>query len=226
MYTSSFHLKIISGIEKKRPKDLSRLLLSYEDQNGFGFIDTETFIDHIQSTLVYKTIVLQRVFEPIGAKFSSEQQAVYEQAGFEIYPGQKILQSHVGGKRLQKIVSGLSDVLKYKISFSDVFANIPDILRKLAKQQLEFSIVAFSVNNFRPQVGLTGKFSAIVSDSRAAKKTINAYEGDILDIQLRLDYEEPSYWYIASTGKVVVKAPDKDTLLNDVDLVKNLLMEN
>jgi len=83
------------------------------------------------------------------AKKQTEQQIVYEQAGFEIYPNQKILQSYVGGKRLQKIVFCLSNVFSYKISFNDVFANIPDILRKLSRQQIKFSIVSFSVNNFR-----------------------------------------------------------------------------
>jgi hypothetical protein len=225
MITSSFHLKLISGIEKKTPKEVSKLLSSYDDKSGFGFIDIEVFSNHIQATLVYKTIIYQRIFEPRRGNFSSEQQIVYEQASFDLYPTQQILQSYSGGKKLQKTMLCLASVFKQKVTFEDLFADIPGIIKKLGKQSVEFSIISFTVDNFRPEVGLIGKFRAIVSDSLAARKTIQAYDGDILDIQMRVENAIPSYWYIASNGKVVIKAPDTEALSQDIDLVKRLLRE-
>jgi hypothetical protein len=226
MYDSAFYIKSVSGLDTRSPKEISKLMSGkYDINRGFGFIETEAFQTFLQTTLVYQIEITQRVFDPLSGHFQSEKQVVYEQASFEIHPATKILQSYAGGRRLQRILLSLSEIFSQNVIFDDVFADIPTILSELRKRKIDFKVVGFSINNFRPEVGVIGKLVANSSDSRAAQTIINAYKKDILEVRLEVRSENSSYWYLSANGRISIKAPDRDILLSESEMLRDLVME-
>jgi hypothetical protein len=227
MYDVLFYLKLISGLQGSSPKEIAKLAIAgYDRKKGYGFIETEITKTFVQTTLVYERPIVRRLFDPSSGHFLIEQQTIYNQASFEIHPAQMILQSYSGGAKLQKVILALSEVFKQQISIADVFVNIPRILNELEKQKIKFTIIGFTANNFHPEVGVIGRFTASTTNSRIARKIINSYGSDILEIQIEITGDKPSYWVISSFGKVNIKSSSKDSLTNEIELLRKLIMEN
>ena len=223
MYTSSFYIKTILGLEGKSLKEISRLLLAYDEKRGYGFLDTNIFDNGIGSTLVYKSIITQSLFEPSTKQFNNVQQTIYEQTSFEIFPSQNLIHIYDSERKTKNTIQYLSNSFRQKIGFEDVFADIPLILKKMTKLKIRYSILSFSINNFRPQIGIIGKFTPSVSDTKVAQKIINAYHGDITNIQLELRNTDTNYWYLTSNGKIAVKSSTSEMLQENIQVIKTLI---
>ena len=226
-YTLPYYMKFITGLESFALNDLFNLLSSqFDPVKGFGFIDAEISATTVQSTLVFEVTDYLKRFDPITRQFTTEKQTIYEQANFEIFPSIKLLKSYSGGKRLQKIITCLSSLFTQNIAIDDVFIDISLFLNHLRKHHIAYNILGLTVNNFRPEIGLTGKFVANVSDLLVAQNIIDTYGSDVTDLSIEIKGNDIRCWQISSFGKVIIKAPNTFYLSSDSEIIHTLILES
>lgn len=221
-----FYAKVIKGLEVVTLNNLFDVLSGRFDQGvGFGFLDTEIIDESIQTTLVYELVSHQRLFNPMTDTFSIEQRITYDQVSFRVSPHTGLLLSFSGGARLNKVIYYLSNIFNQSLVFDDLFINIASFLGLVNNHLISYRILGITINNFRPEIGLTGKFTANVSDSSVGQTIIDIYGTDVREIYLEIIGDEIRYWTISATGKIGIKCQDSNLLFADNKLIQHIVLE-
>jgi hypothetical protein len=209
--TKSVHLKRIRWLDQRGLENLlDALAIRFNTDKGFGFFDTEYGDSVITSTLIYQSIVYQRVLDFEAGILAVQEQVSFEQVPFQIDLGSGLLQADVGGKRLSKLLSVLGQVFEFRIAFDDIYCSIEKFIIELDKTNWIYNIISTGVDNFRPTIGLSGRFVASVDEQQAARRLIETYSVDVTDITIELiDDQALATLRLASQGKVAVRAEEE-----------------
>jgi hypothetical protein len=222
--TKSLYLKSIRGLEPRSDKELLLLLSSrFMPELGFGFSDIEDLGTKINSTLIYQTVVNRNVYNPDDDDFVAHEDYIYSQVPFSIDKKNGFLHVYVGGEKLQRLIGVLSQIFNYEVEVDDVFVNIYSLITEIKKSNLEYSILGITVNNFQPDLGVSGRFVAAVENQDIAQHIIQSYTSDVREIIIRFYDETDILWKITNKGKIAVRS-DEDTLNDQVELLKATIL--
>lgn len=223
--TKSFNLKLVQGLDQWSKEDLSRKLSArFDEMAGFGFTDFESEDLNTFSTLVYQSIVLQRVYDPEDGSFTIQEQITFDQVPFNINYATGLLQADAGGKRLSKLLSVLGQVFDFKIAIDDLHISIGEFVKELDSIEWIYNIIGMTVSNYRPETGLSGRFVASVGEQRAARELIHTYSLDVTHVIVELIHKERVVqWRLSSTGNVAVRAEEED-LNEQAKLLKGIVL--
>jgi|GEM_PF-7018713 len=209
--TKLLHLRLIKGLGQWSPEQLlERFNARFDDATGFGFIRTESYEKTISSTMVYQSIVIRNQFDPIKNIIVSKPQAVFDYVPFQVDCDTGLLEADLGGRRLVKLISVLGKLFDFRIIIENLHINLKAFVRELDQSNRAYSITKIAVTNFRPQIGLSGRFIASVYEQQVAKGLIYEYDRDVTSINIKLTVEEsPMIWRLSSSGSIAVRADEE-----------------
>lgn len=185
--TQKHYLRLIQGLDDINPKGLLKILsVPYSEDLRYGFAHTEAYAQSISSTLVCQIILRQRVFNPLSGALSTEERPVFEQVPFQIDYRDGLMLAQRGGRKLARLISILQEISDFRITVPDFPINIPLLIDQIDRSDWSYLIKSVSVRSYRPVVGLTGVFDAIVSEQGAAHTLIQLYKTDITNVCLAI----------------------------------------
>lgn len=224
--TKAVYLKNIYGLEKWDSISLvRRFTKQFDNNNNFGFIDTHIHKDTIISTLVYKTISIQQIFDSRQNTFISQELPNYFSVPFQIDLKNNILRSDSGGKKIQKLVSVIGVVLDFKISIDDIFVDLSKFIQRVEQSSVSFEVTNFILENYIPETGLSGKFVATVLEQEVAKNILATDEFDVTQLNLEVIIDGlPITWRLSSVGSLAVRADENDIAMG-LDLLEKMVRE-
>lgn len=217
--------KRIPDLEQFVGDELGSMIESaFDSKRGFGFYGTDIHDDTIESTLVYTTVFMQRIFDAKTRSLVSRKQPTIHEVPFLLDCYHGLLHVYVGGKRLQRLVSILGQLSNSRITIEDVYLNLADFIKRLDKRDLTYKITRLSIENFRPTSGLSGRFEASVIEQRAARNIVKVYGADVTDISVEVTVDDETVvWRVSSTGRIAVRA-EEDLIGGQVDLVREVAL--
>ena len=223
--TELLHLKLVKGLERWSSKQLQeRFSAHFDEATGFGFIGMESYDEAIFSTLVYRSIVVRSQFDPARNVIVSQPQVIFSHVPFRIDYNANLLEASLGGRRLVKLVSVLGKLFDFEITIEDLHIDLKAFVRELNQSSQVYSITKVTVTNFRPEAGLSGRFTASVYEQQAATDLIQEYGRDVTSIDLELTIEEsPMIWRLSSTGSIAVRA-DEEMLNEGLDILRKTVL--
>jgi len=199
--------------------------MRYSPELGYGFVNSEIIEAGVASTLVYESTYYKRIFDPSSAKFTSEKLLEYQEVSLIYHLADGVLQCNAGGRKLDKVLSIISQLFDNDITVIDIFVNISDIIDALTKSKLIFKILGFNIQNYRSQVGLHGKFMARVTEQNIAISIINEYGAEITDIAIEILTDFGAVvWKLSPHGRIVVRT-DENILEEQVGIARNIVIE-
>ncbi len=215
--TQSFYLKPIQGLEKWGLEELAKLFsVGYRRRDGFGFTSLELRRPVIHATLIYKSVFSHKIYNPRRRRLTSQEQITFYEVPFFVDYDSGLLAAYAGGKKLQRLISVIAQLLKFEITIQDLFIDIGKVLEDLDARGQSYRVARLTIDNFQPQAGMSGRIDAVIAEPKIAKRLINQYGKDVTEITLEMSTsDEPSIWRFTSTGRIAVTV-DED-LLQDVD---------
>jgi hypothetical protein len=221
MYLKKFESRRLRNIEEL----LSLFSSGLDPKKGFGFLGTEIAQLNVDSTLIYKSIVIRRNFDPRRNALVKEQQVHFHRVPFRLDLNTELLQAYAGGRRLDKLLSILSQVFEFEIVISDMIIDMNKLITQLKYHNIHYKITGLVINNYRPQPGLIGRYMAQIDSSEIAQQLIRLYDTDVTDVEIELPgYEDVIGWRLTSSGKISVRARE-DLLEEQIRLLKQIALE-
>lgn len=222
--TKTLYLKQLVNIDNWSLQKLSEIFsLQFDKEMGFGFIDTQTIDANIEATLIYQSVITQQVFDPHEQKLLADKKIVFYEAPFQLDYERGVLNSYVGGQKKKKVLSVINQLFNYKIIIDDISINIEKTLSRLKKLN-KYNILKMTINNFKPQKGIIGKFNASVEDQELAHHLIEIYNSDINDVTLNFFCDNGEViWRLSALGKISIRTKEK-LLSEQVDFAKKFIL--
>jgi hypothetical protein len=223
--TELLHLKLVKGLEQWDPSQLlQRFSARFGEPRSFGFIGTESYDRVISSTMVYRSIVVRSQFDPVRNIIVSQPQVVFDHTPFRVDYGTGLLEAGLGGRRLVKLVSVLGTLFDFRITIQDVYINLKAFVRELDASNHVYDITNVTVTNFRPEAGLSGRFTASVYEQRAARELIREYGKDVVSVNVEPVIDGSAMiWRLSSTGTIAVRA-EEEVLEQGVIILRNTVL--
>jgi hypothetical protein len=199
--------------------------IGYEEEKGFGFVNSNMFDDVIDSILIYRANILQRTFNPTNGTFAIQEQPSYYQVPFRIDYHQELLQVHAGGERLQKLISILGYLFQYKVSIGDILINFNSFQSNIDKINLLYRIIGATINRYQPEIGISGRFSASFDEQANAKNFLNSNMNELTEILIEIfDEDTKVLWRLTSLGKVIIRS-EEDQFERQLKNITTLILE-
>jgi hypothetical protein len=223
--TRMLHLKRLHGLDSWTPSELlEKFSVRFDQNDSFGFIDTQLKEKIISSTLIYKTLARQRVFSPTHNTLSSRRQEVYHYIPFQVDLEDGLLEAGLGGTKLSKLVSILGILFNFRLTISDIAFDIHRFIQRLDDNNLDYKVLNVSVANFSPETGLSGRYIASIFEQEAARQFIQRQNSNIrrIDVEMALEGAE-MIWRLSSSGWVSVRT-DEEMLDESKALFKEVFL--
>lgn len=223
--TKLLHLKFIDGLEQWQLENLAdKLTTRYNETKGFGFVNTEAFSTVISSTLVYQLISRQKVFEPELNILTTQERVTFHYVPFRIDLETGLLEAEIGGRKLAKLLSVIGKLLNFKVTIDDLYIKVDNFFRELNRRNLIYNITNITVTNYKPEIGLSGRFIASVYEQNSAQSLIETYGMDIRNIEIELySTEFATIWRLSSSGSIAVRT-EEDELDDSIALLKEIIL--
>lgn len=222
--TKILYLKFIRNLEKIDVREFVSNLSGFEQGKGFGFIDTQLVDDvTLSSVLIYRSVVHQKIFEPEQNVLTIHDQEIFYDVPFELDFKAGLLVSELGGRKLIKLLSTLGKISEFQVSFDDLYINIGEFIEELTAKNIVHNILGMTIANFKPDIGLSGRFVASVHNQEVVQDIITAYGLDVKSIDIELIFDDPIIWRLTSSGGIAIRA-EEDEIYQFVNLFKELAL--
>lgn len=114
----------------------------------------------------------------------------------------------------------------FTISIDDIFIDFTNFLRVLEQAHLNYSIIGMTIENYRPEIGLSGRLVATIQDQKSAQTLIEQYPSDIRNIDILVEHKfTEMIWRLSSGGSITVRTEEEE-IPTSVNLLKRMLIKS
>jgi hypothetical protein len=224
--TELVHLRVIEDFSVIDVRELFEKIatLGFDNDSGYGFINTNLEGTRVSSTLVLRKLTYRTTFDPESNTFSRQESMYFEKIPFFLDAEFDTVEVFSSATNTRRVISIVGKLLDYQFAIADPDISPVEFLNIVAASKLPFSLVKFCINNFIARPGISGRYSAEVIDNASGVNIIEKQQGDVEKVTLEVNFEaeERVELTVSRNGGLNITC-DEDSVLDILDEIKKLM---
>lgn len=231
MLTSrSLYLRLLRGKSQAEIKQLIDRVsdFEYQEDTGVGFYEFVSASNGVaEATLIVRKSTYRTIFDPFTEAFEKEENIYFEEIPFSIDPRFSTLEVYSASQNVNILLSEISKLVSFQVVIESLNlhpANLPELL---ASKGVKHKIIKIRVNNYKPNPGLVGNFTAVVLQNQNANEIIASQKQDISQIGVTVKLSETLTLdlHYSKTGRIQVRYESEDEFTDVFAEIKEILLE-
>lgn len=184
------YLKIIQNLAEHNLQELYESLTNFDFDvdKGVGFIHTDLDDNYLSSKLVLRRNVSRNLFDYQTNTFTQQDSYYFEEIPFGIDGRFTTLDIFSNLKNTHQLITHIGKLTKFQYTIADFDVNPANVLDLVIDTTTHFELEKFSINHLIVKPGISGTYSAKVSDQQNALQIIQNQKADVSKIGLKIDF--------------------------------------
>lgn len=184
------YLKIIQDLAEHNLQEWYELLTSFDFDvaKGVGFIHTDLDDNYLSSKFVLRKNISRNLFDYQTNSFTQQDSYYFEEIPFGIDGHFTTLDIFSNLRNTHQLITHIGKLTKFQYTIADFDVNPANVLDLVTDTKTDFKLEKFSISHLVVKPGISGTYSAKVSDQQNALQIIQNQKTDVSKIGLKVDF--------------------------------------